>query len=307
MIALIIVGAATAYLMRKVAAPLVPGTSALVESLWTAAFVAVCAGFIFSLIGTRESRETAMTGEYLSRRAITDVGLSTVDYAYGKAIASGADPILIRAILFAEVIQRPRWVRNLEKWSWWIRRRGTYGVMQVAGRRPVTDYDSIDQTCTQYAGAWGASLSTEGGYDTWTTDWRGSWAELGYRNGDAVFIDMVNQIYATSFYAYSYQGQPSNIRGNLHIYQIRRYATQFALRGITSASYIVIRYMIDGNLVVVGSAKPGVYRDIWAWELCVPPASEHVALMVFASNGDEKGSAECSLDVSALDWETPFA
>ncbi|MFT2750536.1 hypothetical protein ACMT9U_13240 [Clavibacter sp. Sh2036] len=306
-IALVLAAAVAAYLLRKVAAPLVPGADALVESLWTAALVATCAGLLFSLIGTRDSRAMAMSGEYLSRRAIADVGISTVDYAYTKAVETGADPILIRSILFAEVLQRPRWVRNLENWSWWTRRRGTYGVMQTVSRKPVGDRESIDRTCLQFAGVWGASYSGTGEHASWDMDWRASWADLGYRNGDGAFIEMVHEIYRPSFYAYGSQAPSHTVSvGDIRLYQVRRHAISFGVRGMTSSKHVIIKYVLDGREVVVGSTRHGDGRVVWAWEFNIPPAAESVALLTFAENGVLRGGAECSLEISALEWELPF-
>ncbi len=307
MSALVAIAGAGAYVLRHLASPLVPSSEALTESLWTAALVAVCAGFLISLVGSESSKGMRMGGEYLSRRAIADIGLSTVDYAYSKAVELGADPILIRAIMYAEVIQRPRWFRNIEARTWWIRRTGTYGLMQVASARPMSDRESIDRACAQLAGAWGASyLSTES-YSGWEVDWRKSWADLGYRNGDGAFIEMVNEIYRPNFYAYA--SQTASIQesiGDIRINYVRRHAVDFGIRGMTAATHVVLCYRLDEELVSFGVTRPSQATGTWAWELRVPPASKNVVLITFDDAGQIRGGGGCSLDVGPLDWELPF-
>lgn len=51
---------------------------------------------------------------------------------------------LVIAVVLAEVQQRPRWFRRLERLGGKVLGAGTYGVAQVAADNPITDEESID-------------------------------------------------------------------------------------------------------------------------------------------------------------------
>jgi hypothetical protein len=56
--------------------------------------------------------------------------------------AEFSDPALLLAIAYAEHVNRPPWTRTLERLL--LRRGGSYGIMQVQSRRPLTDEASVD-------------------------------------------------------------------------------------------------------------------------------------------------------------------
>jgi hypothetical protein len=67
-----------------------------------------------------------------------------ISYAKSQAHAAGVDEDLVVAVMVVEAIQRPEWLRRLERLLARLLRRGTYGIMQVGSRRPLSDRESID-------------------------------------------------------------------------------------------------------------------------------------------------------------------
>ena len=55
-----------------------------------------------------------------------------------------ADSTLVKAVCIAEDIERPKWFRNLERLVSFIKKRGTYGIMQVKADKFVSDEESIE-------------------------------------------------------------------------------------------------------------------------------------------------------------------
>src|SRR5215207_5321217 len=59
------------------------------------------------------------------------------------AAQHGTDPLLVESIMMVENVQRPRWFRTAERLKGIFAKPGTYGIMQVASPRPLSDKDSI--------------------------------------------------------------------------------------------------------------------------------------------------------------------
>lgn len=61
-----------------------------------------------------------------------------------------ADPGgLFEAIAIAENINRPKWVRQAERAL--VRRNGSYGIMQMRSRRPLSDDQSVEKFLEKYS------------------------------------------------------------------------------------------------------------------------------------------------------------
>lgn len=120
------------------AAQLVPSAAVLVETLWTAVLAAILGAYVVTV----SQHEPTMTSDLLTQ-ARADATEDLQDLAIQEARAHNSDEHLILAILFAEVLQRPQWVRRLELLKSLIVKRGTYGAMQVAVPAPVSDRESI--------------------------------------------------------------------------------------------------------------------------------------------------------------------
>ncbi|MEU4426199.1 hypothetical protein AB0F81_36730 [Actinoplanes sp. NPDC024001] len=115
----------------------VPPVDEFFKSLWTTMLVALLAVFAVKTWGDTSSGYTLVV------RSRREVGPELLAFAEEKAKEAGADPTLVEAVLLAENLQRPSWVRRLERWKGRIRGEGTYGVMQVRSDRPISDRESI--------------------------------------------------------------------------------------------------------------------------------------------------------------------
>lgn len=116
----------------------VPTPSDIPLALWTAAFAGFSGAFLIQF--TR--RSTPEVQELLKQSRAT-VGEELWLAAEDASAAAGADPYLVKAILLVENLQRPPWVRRLERTKGRLFKRGTYGVMQVQSEGPVSDTESV--------------------------------------------------------------------------------------------------------------------------------------------------------------------
>ncbi|MER5455246.1 hypothetical protein ABT008_10695 [Micromonospora sp. NPDC002389] len=115
----------------------VPPIDEFFKSLWTTIFVALLA-----VVALRISRATS-SAEALVKRSRQELGQELIKLARDEATRAGTDPALVEGILLAENLQRPGWIRRLERWKGLLQPEGTYGVMQVHSDAPIDDKSSV--------------------------------------------------------------------------------------------------------------------------------------------------------------------
>ncbi|MEG3636699.1 hypothetical protein [Micromonospora palythoicola] len=115
----------------------VPPIDEFFKSLWTTIFVALLA-----VVVLRISRDTSSAAA-LVERSRQELGADLIKFARDEATRAGTDPVLVEGILLTENLQRPRWIRRLERWKGLLQPEGTYGVMQVHSDAPIDDKSSV--------------------------------------------------------------------------------------------------------------------------------------------------------------------
>lgn len=98
--------------------------------------------------------------------------------------AKSGHPLALVAIAYAEHLNRPQWVRRLER-TVGIR-GGTYGIMQVRAPRPITDSDSVEMFLQRLPGY--PPLSAEPSWDELRTFFL-------HHNDDSAFADLAMNLY----------------------------------------------------------------------------------------------------------------
>jgi hypothetical protein len=121
---------------------IVPSASDFFSSLWTTAFVAVVAICLLYATKNRTTLDKLLQRSQAETRDLTPIALSLA----GK---HGTDPALVLAIMYAENLQRPHWVRTLERIKGKIWPAGSYGVMQISSNRPLSDLESVHKAVTE--------------------------------------------------------------------------------------------------------------------------------------------------------------
>lgn len=155
---------------------LVPKLSEIVFAFWIAAITLSMGHWARSLMARREDESE------LLERARREVDRSLLAPLMKSENAS---PNLLCAIAYAENVNRPPWVRTLERLL--LRRGGTYGLMQMKSPRPITDAESV-------------SLFLERLPEYPTLSESPSWEETRsfalYHNDDTQFADLVQSFYS---------------------------------------------------------------------------------------------------------------
>lgn len=181
LVALAVLASALTYSLWS---PLIPQPSEVVLALWTGAIAAVLAAYVQTF------RRREPEPDELVARARNDMGEVLWQHAEESAWQHDCDPDLIRAIIVAEVAQRPDWLRRLEYAKGRFFPQGSYGVAQIRAAQPMSETESIDALAASLAGYYPER------------DQYGSprWERLAHRleshNRKVAFLEMVRDVLA---------------------------------------------------------------------------------------------------------------
>lgn len=134
----------SAYLVRARTRGMVPAPSVLVEALWTAAFLSAVSMLFLRSIQSRSSLQD------LVRASRSELGPELIRYARNRAADYSVDPLIAEAVLIVENLQRPKWIRWMERRKAVLLPEGTYGAMQVGSPSALTDRESIDLAMSRH-------------------------------------------------------------------------------------------------------------------------------------------------------------
>lgn len=193
-------------------APSAPPLSDVVANLLASLIAAVLAVAFF--VGTRNLEIPS----YLPEDFQTSVRAIALD--------CGADPQLAVSIAHVEGIERPPWFRSVERVTYKLRKRGTYGLFQVVNERPVSDMDSAYAALSRLRGIF--PLKSCGYPVTWSVQ-----RAAEKHNPDHNFAKMVGEVYPhyTPFPIGATVDEAPDGRPLLEILLISRFSDTIALRG----------------------------------------------------------------------------
>lgn len=280
--------------LASIAPNLVPKPEAFLEDIWLALLVALLGGS-FILAADRVQRVGPQSGpDYFVWRVKRDVGYALLDHAFSRAMERGKDPFLVTAFLMAEVLQRPKWIRNAERLTSFLRRTGTYGVMQVRSKRPMSDKASIDLGVEMLADRPGVIYHGES--PVFRVNNHAIWASSAKFNGDLPHIETVIEIYQhlTDHGFGKHVDAEHTIRTAL--YGCRLYGERVGLRGATIAHtlrvFSVEEVLLDE--VILEDHTRGTGDTIRFFELTVPVSAREVQIQ--EDNDLERHRFEIPLD-----------
>lgn len=127
---------------------LVPPPRVLRDGIWVAIAVVLLGKLAVLLTRDRED-----DGNGLVKLAERDIGKSALSIIPGAALRHETDESLLRAIIYAESLQRTRLLRRFERAKGRFHPGGTYGVAQVWADAPIDDATSIERLAESLAGS----------------------------------------------------------------------------------------------------------------------------------------------------------
>jgi len=259
---------------------LVPQPEEFLIAIWSGLLVAGLGGFVIVTLKPRSESAPYYGASYFIERATRDVGLDLMDWLFTESLRTGADPVLLKSILVVEAVQRPRWLRRIERVGVSLGIAKTSGVMQMTSTKALSDKDSITLAAEAYAGLWSLRYRDSGEYSMWEPDLGSLWPVATRHNGDGAFAEAVGQVANSLIYgspAFNYTDSPD--RGV--VLELRRYPEHFALRGVTTSAVVVVVESSDGKVLNLGQATlaiaaPGSLR---AWEAQVSPRADEIRIL----------------------------
>lgn len=140
----IVVLVATA--LRQPLENFIPPTKDLLIAVWAGLFATVFAAAARTILSPTKLREREIIEQLKN-----DIG--DENWKYISKVSKGNRELrqLLCAIILAEVQQRPRWFRRLERLKGIFYGPGTYGVAQVASPKPIEDRKSIELLAKRFA------------------------------------------------------------------------------------------------------------------------------------------------------------
>jgi hypothetical protein len=254
-------------------APLVPDPKDFLNALWTGVFVAVAGAFAMRAAGLGGPQDD-YEEDYFIARAYRDVGIDFFDTLFSRAQEIGADPLLAKAVAIVEILQRPKWVRDVERaFGRLVPASRTYGAMQIKSSEPLTDLESL----SRYFDANRSFLPWtwfEGGAEY---DKNALWGAGGRHHGDKAYIDQLDQIYRRLFSSIEWVGDETAL------VEKRRYATSWGLRFISEAVSISVEH--EGTLVDL--AFRSTQDGAWCVEFSVPIEANAIQVVTNGNPGIE--------------------
>lgn len=280
---------ALSYFTYRWYADFIPKPDELIFAVWTAVFAAVLATAFQQLL-----RSPALSVEQKLAAARKDVGEDTWDYVNQAALDANCDPVLMQAIVAAEALQRPRWMRRVERAKGRLVPKGSYGVAQITSSHPLSDAQSVQALCQEHAGYYPARNSTGMVRQTLLE------ARIEKHNSNPAFVSSVMDFYRhlTPWARYrsatiSYDG-----RSHIEVIGVRRVGEQFEIHGsaVVTNSQLSAAYDVgEGWSTPVAIQVPGDRRQVWATQ--VPLEATKVAVYECSSvDPVDRGSVTFGLE-----------
>lgn len=277
---LIAVAALLGYFTHGALDGLVPASSEFVHALWTGLFAAIVA-----VVALRVTEHRALPAPDLNS-VIKDVGAYNWDYAETVAEACDCDPAVLRAVVAAESVQRPRWMRTLENVKGRVVGPGTYGVAQVAARSPMGDRESLDKLAQSFRGYY-PEHHPEHGYVLRER----LAAKLEMHNRSSAFVEQALEFYdrLAPYPLYSSERISHDQRPTIEVVEIFREGDEWMISGTASIFEGTLSYVWkgrdegDSGFTTASRGAPG--RG--TWKLSVPlEASSLFVFEVDENNGE---------------------
>lgn len=122
-----------------------PSIEGLADNIWSSVIVGIFIVLILDLYREQNVDET-----YLINQSKERISKRTWSYLDKEATKQNANATLLKAICIVENIQRPKWVRFLERLKSYVWKKGTYGIMQFYSTKYLSDKESISLAVTAY-------------------------------------------------------------------------------------------------------------------------------------------------------------
>lgn len=164
---------------------LIPDAEDMRSDLWTALLAGIAGAYL-----VRVSRQSEVDPAELIMASTRRIDPSLLALAETLAGEHQADANLVRALLLVENLQRPGWIRSIERIAGGLLPVGTYGVMQVRSDSPISDAESIERAVSTRLAGMRVPRTPKGNVDYETLR-----RLISTYNGNQRFVELVELVY----------------------------------------------------------------------------------------------------------------
>lgn len=117
-----------------------PSIEGLVDNTWSSVIAIV----LFFYAEKIYRRNDDVDLEKVFKKSMNKVGADLLKYIDEISKKHSANATLVKAVCLVENLQRPKWLRQIENIKAFLKRDGTYGIMQVRVNKYINDKESIE-------------------------------------------------------------------------------------------------------------------------------------------------------------------
>ena len=266
-------------------APLVPSPSGLLDGLWGGALALAGGGIAFSVFKARPDGSVGFDAGYWVQRCDRLVGQETLDKVFEYSSRWRGDPLLYKALMVAEVMQRPGWWRAAEFLAARLGVTVTVGTMQVSSSFAKTE-DRVLRVAAH-------DLADTHGWEhvdgQTSVAWGAIWEAATRQNATGAFADVVVATYRHLFDS----AVCMNSEWPGLIFEVRRYPDGLHIHGVGEGSQVSVHalsYVLDevwlGQQFDKASRPHAAKSDRWSFSLRIPVNATSVGVLIETDGGE---------------------
>lgn len=170
-----------------------PSIEGIVDNLWSSLLAVLLAGYLITLYQKEDKHCGSI---YINSLKEIDNNLITLIISESKKYS--INPLISLSICIVENIQRPKWLRKLEKFKSNFIKEGTYGIMQIKSKKYITDSESVKLFMKSISRI---KVGVENGMEQRYIDYELIKKVAKLHNPDRIYIEEVTNAYNELFYS----------------------------------------------------------------------------------------------------------
>lgn len=146
-VALGAVGYIAGYLSSKgIFLSITPSIPGLVDNIWSTIIVAFASVLLYEVYSSKTQTDI----DRMLIKSHKNISEELTAKIHKECQKNDANERLVLAVCITENLQRPHWVRKLEKLKSRVNKQGSYGIMQISSDHYISDEESIEKAVKYY-------------------------------------------------------------------------------------------------------------------------------------------------------------
>jgi len=145
--ALAITGYVAGYLaFRNVFLIVTPTLPGLVDNIWSTIITSFASVLLYEVY----SKKGEVNVDNILSKSHKQISQTLINFIHEQSEKYKANEQLVLAVCIVENLQRPLWIRKVEKTKSYINKPGSYGIMQTKSDHYLNDKESIEKATKEY-------------------------------------------------------------------------------------------------------------------------------------------------------------